>query len=102
MASQKGSEVAADTDPSVSAATSEVDIPLEDVSRTLRNQTDRDFLQSNFTVQASPSLLMCEEQPELLEKTKPEYEGSKSPHSVSDEMQKTGFDLTDPGQLARG
>ncbi|CAG5055314.1 unnamed protein product [Parnassius apollo] len=81
-------------DPSVSAATSEVDIQLEDVSRTLPDQTDQDFSQSDFTVQTSPSLSMCGEQ---LEKTKPEYEGSKSPHSDSDELQKTGFDLTDPG-----
>ncbi|CAG5000108.1 unnamed protein product [Parnassius apollo] len=61
-------------DPSVSAATSEVDIQLEDVSRTLPDQTDQDFSQSDFTVQTSPSLSMCGEQ---LEKTKPEYEGSK-------------------------
>lgn len=83
--------------PSVSAATSEVDIQLEDVSRTLPNETDQDFSQSDFTEQTSSSLSICEERPEQLETTKPEYEGSKSPHSDSDELQKTGFDLTDPG-----
>nr|CAI5823594.1 unnamed protein product [Callosobruchus analis] len=40
---------------------------------------------------------MCEGQPEQLEKTKPEYEVSKSLNSKLDELQKTGFDLTDPG-----
>ncbi|GBP70985.1 hypothetical protein EVAR_54419_1 [Eumeta japonica] len=84
-------------DPSVSAATSEVDIELENVSSTLPDQTNQDFSQSDFTVQTSPSLSMCDEQPEQLEKTKPEYERSKSPHLDSDELQKTGFDLTDPG-----
>ncbi|CAG4974139.1 unnamed protein product [Parnassius apollo] len=66
-------------DPSVSAATSEVGIQLADVSRTLHDQKDQDFSQSNFTVLALPSLTMCEEQPEQLEKTKSEYEESKSP-----------------------
>ncbi|GBP94098.1 Zinc finger MYM-type protein 1 [Eumeta japonica] len=84
-------------DPSVSAATSEVDIELENVSSTLPDQTNQDFSQSDLTVQTSPSLSMCDEQPEQLEKTKPEYERSKSPHLDSDELQKTGFDLTDPG-----
>ncbi|GBP21523.1 hypothetical protein EVAR_12124_1 [Eumeta japonica] len=84
-------------DPSVSAATSEVDVELEDVPGILPVQTDQDFSQSDFTVQTLPSLSMCEEQPEQLEKIKPEYEGSKSPHSDSDELQKTEFDLMDPG-----
>ncbi|CAG4979160.1 unnamed protein product [Parnassius apollo] len=83
--------------PSVSNATSKVDIHLEDISRTLRDQMDQEFSQSNFTVQTSPSLSMCEVRPEQLEKTKPEYEESKSSHSDSNEVQKTGFDLTDPG-----
>ncbi|KAK9874325.1 hypothetical protein WA026_002676 [Henosepilachna vigintioctopunctata] len=77
-------------DPSVSAATSEVDIELEDVSGTLPDQTNQDFSQSDFTVQTSPSLPMSDELPEQLEKTQPEYERSKSPHS--EELQKTGFD----------
>lgn len=68
-----------------------------EVSRTLPDQTDQDFSQSDFTVQTSRSLSMCEEQPEQLEKTMPEYEGSESPHTDSVELQKTGFDLTDPG-----
>ncbi|GBP73790.1 hypothetical protein EVAR_42962_1 [Eumeta japonica] len=82
--------------PSVSAATSEVDVELENVPGILPVQTDLDFSQSDFTVQILPSLSMCEEQPDQLEKTKPEYEGSKSPHSDSNELQKTEFDLTDP------
>ncbi|GBP18046.1 hypothetical protein EVAR_16992_1 [Eumeta japonica] len=83
--------------PSISAATSEVDVELEDVLGILPVQTDQDFSQSDFTVQTLPSLSMCEEQHEQLEKPKPEYEGSKSSHSDSDELQKTEFDLTDPG-----
>lgn len=79
-------------DPAGSAATSEVDIELEDASGTLRDQMDQDS-----TVPTSPSLSMCEEQPEQFEKTKPEYEGSKSLDLEVDELQKTGFDLTDPG-----
>ncbi|GBP53239.1 hypothetical protein EVAR_88123_1 [Eumeta japonica] len=50
------------------------------------------IFQSDFTVQALPCLSMCKEQPEQLEKTKPEYGGSKSPHSDSDGLQKTEFD----------
>lgn len=84
-------------DPSVSAATSEVDIEFEDVSGTSPDQTDQDFSQSDFTVQTSPSISMCEEQPEQLEKTKPLESHSESPHSDSDELPNIGFDLTDPG-----
>nr|CAI5851171.1 unnamed protein product [Callosobruchus analis] len=54
-------------------------------------------MDQDSTVPTSPSLLICEEQPEQLEKTKPEYEGSKSLDSELNELQKTGFDLTDPG-----
>ncbi|KAK9884976.1 hypothetical protein WA026_009208 [Henosepilachna vigintioctopunctata] len=55
-------------DPSVSAATSEVDIELEAVSGTLPDQTNQDFSQSDFTVQTSPSLSMCDQQPKQFEK----------------------------------
>ncbi|KAK9881322.1 hypothetical protein WA026_015448 [Henosepilachna vigintioctopunctata] len=75
-------------DPSVSAATSDVDIDVEDVSSTLPDQKNQDFSQSDFTVQTSPSLSMCDEEPGKTEKTKPEYEISESPHSDLDELQK--------------
>lgn len=79
-------------DPAGSAATSEVDIELENVSGTLTDQIIQDS-----RVPTSPSLSMCEEQPEQLEKIKPEYEGSKSLDSELDELQTIGVDLTDPG-----
>ncbi|GBP20046.1 hypothetical protein EVAR_13813_1 [Eumeta japonica] len=44
-------------------------------------------------MQTLSSLSMCKKQPERLERTKLEYEESKSPH----ELQKTGFDSTDSG-----
>ncbi|KAK9876413.1 hypothetical protein WA026_012727 [Henosepilachna vigintioctopunctata] len=59
------------------------------------DQTNQDFSQSDSTVQTSPSLSMCDEQSEQLKK-KPEYRRSESPYLDSGEMQKTGFDLTDP------
>lgn len=84
-------------DHSMSTATSEFDIQLDDMSRTLPDETNKDFSQSDLTVQTSPFLLMCEEQPEQFERTKSKYEKSKFQYSDSDEEQKIGFDLTDPG-----
>ena len=88
--------------PSVSAATSEVDIQLEDISCTLSDQADQDFSRTvakkttctDLRVQTSSTSSMCEEH---LKRIKPEYKESETAHSDSDELQNTEFDLTDPG-----
>lgn len=89
-------------DPSASAATSEVDIQFEDIFCTLPDQTDEDFspivakhtTSSDLRAHSLSSSSMCEEE---LEGITPKYEEPQSAHLDSDELLKTGCDLTDPG-----